>query len=109
MEPPPAAKKLKLQNGMAQQSAPVAGHIPAGHNNGPAQTRRQPGQHAAPVKAPRGQQETPAARQQSGKKRKQQVASPEHLVSGLQIRVHAMSCWQQLLCCGVQVHSKLPC
>ena len=85
MEPAPAAKKLKLQNGTAQHPGPVAGHIPAGHSDGPAQKGRQPAQHTATAKAPKGQQQASAPGQQSAKKRKQQVASPEHLVSGLQL------------------------
>ena len=85
MEPSPSAKKLKLQNGTAQQSAPVAGHIPAGHSNGPAQSGARPGQHAVSAKTLKRQQQAPATGQQSGKTRKQQMASPEHLVSGLQL------------------------
>ena len=79
-EAQPAAKRLKLQSGMAQQSALFAGHIPAGPSDRPLQ---EPEQRGASAKAPTWQQETPAAGQQSGKKCKQQVASPEYLVSGL--------------------------
>ena len=51
-EAQPAAKRLKLQSGMAQQSALFAGHIPGGTRDRPAQTRRQPEQRGTPAKAP---------------------------------------------------------
>ena len=83
MEPTPAAKKLKLQNGTTQRSAPVAVPISSRPSDGRVQNGRQPGQHAASAETPK--QPAPAAGQQSGKKRKHQVASPEHVVRGVQL------------------------